>query len=114
MTCKYLDGSYATLFEPFTLDAQARYLATKRARVERTEPTRTMEEVMFQDQSERMGRISDIHFMYQNSVAHTLTHVSTFAQWSDSLAKSHSNCKRIPVQLVMTMAIRMISYVYDK
>jgi hypothetical protein len=112
MTCEYFDGSYTNLFEPSTLDVQARYLTTKRARVRSIEQKRMAEEVMFEYHSDRMSHLSDIHLAYQNSVAHTLKHVSTFAQWADSLAKSHSNCRRIPVQLVMTMAVRMISYVY--
>lgn len=39
-----------------------------------------------------------------------LKYALLFARWSKGLAKAHSNCKRIPVVLVLTMAVRMIRY----
>lgn len=50
-------------------------------------------------------------FWTQGSHDTILKYALLFARWSKGLAKSHSNCTRIPVELVLRMAVRMVRWV---
>jgi hypothetical protein len=38
-------------------------------------------------------------------------HISILTGWAHGLAERHQNCRRIPVELVLRMCIRMLQYV---
>jgi hypothetical protein len=110
MSCQFFENRGLNLLETYLPQACVPALPGKRPR----QQDDILSGLSYIRDGDRCGMRDSKQWLTRESHDIILKDALQFARWSKALAKSHNNCKRIPVDLVLRMAVRMIRYVLSR